>query len=285
MTSLWLILVLAAPTEVVTPDSIQPPSQAEQLLSGFLQKWESTKTAQFHFQKEERMRDGKLSDSTVKAILRRKPFAIYLYTLSPHEGQEVIYDSTKSKTELTVHPNRFPDFTLDLDIKGSLVTDNEHHIVTQIGFDYLIGLIKKETKKFDAQNKTASRSEHISYQGKRRVHGRSCDVIELKNVASKHFRALSKEDESLFDFSRRFEADPFMIFYLNPKIDDLSSTLDEGVWIVPRTYGSRTEILIDPQTRLPCQHSTWDHKGRLYERFTFTQMKVDFALPSRVFDT
>ena len=110
-------------------------------------------------------------------------------------------------------------------------------------------------------------------------------MIELKNVVTKHFRARSKEDESLFDFSRRFGADPFMVFYLNPKIDGLASTLDEDVLVVPRTYGSRTEILIDPQTLLPCQHSTWDHKGRLYERFTFTEMKVDFALPSRVFDT
>jgi hypothetical protein len=85
-------------------------------------------------------------------------------------------------------------------------------------------------------------------------------------------------------FAERVGTDPYLVVYVNPDIGGLSSRLRPREYVVPAYYGSRTEVVIDPATRLPVRQTVWDDEGRLYEQYDFDDLRCDPPLTEADFD-
>jgi hypothetical protein len=94
----------------------------------------------------------------------------------------------------------------------------------------------------------------------------------------------AKEDETLWDISKRTMMDMFMIMYTNEEFDDPDDP-DEGDKVfIPRYYGGRAEFYLDKETGLPVKLSTWDWAGRLYECYEYPEIKLNPGLNRQDFN-
>ena len=50
----------------------------------------------------------------------------------------------RDPAHLIAHPGRFPDFTVKLDIRGSLATRRQRHLISHSGLDYTVNMQRRE---------------------------------------------------------------------------------------------------------------------------------------------
>ncbi len=246
---------------------------AEDNLDRVAAAWREVRTLTYSLRKVERLRDGAVVEEGVEVKLQARPLRVYAASVHPRRGQEILYDSTVDPDAFVVHPGRFPDLTLTLDLRGGLATERQHHLLSHSGFEYLLATIARERRLWQAT--TLGRGE---------LFGR--EVIHLRLAARELApRApVARAGESLFDFAARVGQDAYYIYYHNPAIEELTDTLEAQSYVVPATHGARTDLAVDAATMLPVRVVVYDHRGREYERLEFRDLRVDPPLDARAFD-
>lgn len=254
--------------------------RSEQALTRFEAVWDKVKSLEYVLAKTERMRDGTLRDEKV-LVKFAKPGRFYITGLEPRHGQEILYDSSKRPKELLVHPGRFPDLTLWLDIHGRIATANQHHPISHGGYGYLwehlVHLL------------TTAREQPLEVDiGHGGVTEFMDEPVERVEIVAKTRAArplVARRGESLFAFADRVRMDPYRILMANPTISGLSANLKEGrSYDVPWYYADRMEILLDPKTGFIRRYRCWNEAGQLYEDYQFQAIIVDPKLTQRDFD-
>jgi outer membrane lipoprotein-sorting protein len=225
--------------------------------------------------KHERFEDG--VEKAVMEFKFQRPFKVYIKYREPHTGREAIYKPGWNDGEAKVHKGSFPDVTMNLDPYGSWAMDGNHHPVTHFGLE--------NTIKISANNlrKALKRKEGDFKVTEDKLWGQPIWKIEASFPKGGHFTT-AKEDETLWDISKRTGQDMFIIMWANKDFDDPDDP-DEGDRVfIPRYYGGRAEFCVSKKTKLPIKASTWDWAGRLYESYEYPEMKFDVGLTAKDFD-
>lgn len=247
-------------------------------LTDLLVSIDAVRALTYRFVKRERLRDGTLTDSEHE-VKWLAPGRVYMKTLRPRVGQEVLFDPTRDSRRLRVHIGRFPDFTLHLDIDGDLATRGEHHLVSHVGFAYIAGVLRRSAER--ARREPMGETAGLE----RRCEAGVCrDHLVLVAGRRAPARVMAEPGEPLVAFAERAGADPYLVAYTNPDVLGLASRLRRREYVVPAYYGSRTEVVIDPVMRLPLAQTVWDDQGRLYEDYRFEELRRDPPLVEADFD-
>jgi len=227
--------------------------------------------------KHERFKDGQLLKEVVRFKFAR-PFKVYIRFLEPHKGREVIYVQGWNNNEVRVHKGSFPDLTVNLDPRGGMAMEGNHHPVFHFGLENTIKLaeinLSLARKRGEGEFKVTDGGE---------VGGRATWRIEVSFPVG-GYHTVAKDDETLWDISTRTVQDMYLILYTNKDYDDPDDP-DEGDKVfIPRYYGKRAEFFLDKETKLPLRVRIWDWSGKLYEEFVYHDVKLNPGLSAKDFD-
>ncbi|MBI5509952.1 MAG: DUF1571 domain-containing protein [Deltaproteobacteria bacterium] len=269
--------VLVAATLVA--DGSASDAGAAALIERMVSAWEQATAASYRLRKRERLRGGELVTEEI-AVKVQKPGRIYAAAILPRRGQEILYDPTKDPTHFWVHPGRFPDVTLHLEVTGALATKRQHHLVTRIGFDYPIaGLSRTAFRLLAAPERGA-----VSVAGEVVLAGGVADVVVLAPAPAAPRQVVASTGETLWAFADRVGTDAYVIFCANPELDSLTDRLRHQSYRVPASYGGKTELALDRQTGLPARVITYDQGGALYEHYEYLDLVLNPPLANADFD-
>jgi len=216
----------------------------------------------------------------LNAFKFKRPFRVYLDFIKPHAGREVIFQRGWNDDEIKVHKGSFPDITVNLDPRGSTAMEVNHHPITDFGFENTVRLIavnlRRAIKRKEGEFEVSDGGE---------VFGRSVWKLEAEFPRGGRF-VIAREDETLWDIAERTGQDMYFILYSNRDKDyEEPDDVDEGDKVfIPRYYGARAEFLFDKQHGLPLKISTYDRRGRLYERYEYPELELNTGLSDKDFD-
>jgi len=202
--------------------------------------------------------------SSVK--LNRKPRMLYLYI----KGIEVLWVQGANKGKALVDPNSFPYINLNLDPMGSLMRQDQHHTINEMGFDYFGAIIdfsvKKLGDKFD---------DYFTYEGEERVNNRPCYKVIINNKDFGYTNYTVGAGESITSIARKFYVSEYMILEANPRFNDYFDELKKGEVVkVPTWYAKNVTIYIDQLYFLPIGVKIYDDKG-LFEEYNYHSLLVN----------
>jgi hypothetical protein len=229
--------------------------------------------------RQERFLDG--MKNQLNFFKFKKPFSVYLRFIDPFGGREVIFVRGWNDNELKVHKGSFPDITVSLDPKGSRAMERSHHPISQFGF---ANTLKMASKNLNLARKRNEGEIKVSDGGV--VNGQPVWKIESRFPKGGHF-VTAKDDETLWDISRRTGQDMYLLLYTNHQKNDYDEPddVDEGDRVfIPRYYGGRTEFYVTKDKSIPVRVVIRDWQGRLYEQYDYTEIKLNVGLTSKDFD-
>ncbi len=203
-------------------------------------------------------------ESAVK--LNRNPRKIYLYI----KGIELLWVSGWNNNKAYVKPNSFPFFNLSLDPLGSLMRQDQHHNLNDMGFDYFGSIVaymaKKVGNNFD---------DYFKLQESERYNNRPCYKIIIDNKDFGYETYTVGENESITSIARKLHISEYMILEVNPKLNDYFDILKVGQKLkVPNAYAKDVTLYIDQLYFLPIGVKVLDDKG-LYEQYDYFFLQVN----------
>jgi outer membrane lipoprotein-sorting protein len=203
-------------------------------------------------------------ESSVK--LCKKPRKLYLYI----KGIEVLWIQGTNNGKAYVKPNSFPYINLNLDPMGSLMRQDQHHTINEMGFDYLGGIIDYAASKLGDKLE-----QYITVEGEERYNNRPCYKMTLHNKDFSYTTYTVGVNESITSIARKLYVSEYMILELNPKFNDYFDILKKGqVIIVPNWYAKIVTFYIDQLYFLPVGTKVYDDKG-LFEEYNYFFLQVN----------
>lgn len=268
-TLLAFVLILSADAKIPTVDQII--ETAEKTLAG-------TKDYTGKLLRQERFLDG--MKNQLNFFKFKKPFSVYLRFIDPFPGREVIFVRGWNDNELKVHKGSFPDITVSLDPQGDTAMERSHHPITQFGF---ANTLKMAAKNLNLARKRGEGEIKVTDGGV--VNGQPVWKIESRFPKGGRF-ITAKDDETLWDISRRTGQDMYLLLYVNQDKDyDEPDDVDEGDRVfIPRYYGARTEFYVTKEESIPVRVVIRDRRGLLYEQYDYTEIKRNVGLTRKDFD-
>jgi LysM repeat protein len=213
-------------------------------------------------------------ESSVK--LNRNPRKIYLYI----KGIELLWVDGWNNNKAYIKPNSFPFFNLSLNPLGSLMRQDQHHNLNDMGFDYFGSIIGHMTKKlgdkFDA---------YFTLEGTERYNNRPCYKVIINNKDFGYDTYTVGENESITSIARKLHISEYMILEVNPKLNDYFDILKKGQKLkVPNAYAKYVTLYIDQLYFLPIGVKVLDDKG-LYEQYDYFFLQVNPKIEDSEFTT
>lgn len=194
------------------------------------------------------------------------------------KGPEVLWVEGKNNGNALVNPNGFPYINLNLDPMGSILRENQHHTINEIGFDYYASIVRSSIKfagpKFDV---------YFKLNGEITWNKRACYSVTADYPEFKYVDYTVKKGEDLIKIARTLCVSEFMVQEANnDKVSDYYDVSEGQVIKVPILYGKKTELLIDKQYMLPINTKVYDGKG-LFESYEYDILLVDPPLKDEEF--
>jgi outer membrane lipoprotein-sorting protein len=268
------VLVFLTALLVMTPKSSRESGSARPILEEMLKAVKQVRTLRYELEATERVKDRVLSAGSAIKI-NMHPRKIYFKSI--RKGIEVLYVDHHNKNHALVNPNRFPYMNLSLDPYKSIMRQNQHHTIFELGFAQ-IGQItemamRKHSNDFD---------RHFFYVGTVTHEGKICDKIYAEFSNFRYINYTAKKGETARSIGQKFAVGEFRIYLKN---EDLSfnEVIPEGKVIrIPSDYGSKILLHIDRETKLPLYLSAFDDQG-FYESYSFSKLKVNSPIPEEEF--
>ncbi|HEV7231197.1 MAG TPA: DUF1571 domain-containing protein [Bacteroidia bacterium] len=224
---------------------------------------DAIKTVSFDLKIEERIQ-GKYRKSTSKVKLQRNPHKIYMKL----NGPELLYVSGWNGNKVLVNPGGFPFVNLNLDINSGTLHKDQHHTISDVGFDYLTDIIK------DAMVRCGSKfDEYFKYEGDVQWNNLTCCKILITDNGYKFTSYAAQKGETVMDIARKLKISEFKIAELN-KLGDFGEVKQGEILVIPSSYARVTELLVDKQTWLPLSTKVYDNEG-LFEAYDYLNLKLN----------
>ena len=223
---------------------------------------------QFTMKKKERV-NGKLLTGEQNVKFVRNPKKIYTKIIAPNKGVEVLYVDGQNKNQAYVNPNAFPYITLSLDPYGSLMRNNNHHTVHEVGFDYINGIVQ-----YIEDKSGADFEKYFQYKGDTVFNNRKCYRILIDYTPYAYVNYTVKPGENLISIAYKLFVSDYMIMSINDGVDSYHDVKAGQVIKVPNAYSKKTYLFIDQETFLPIVQIMYDDKG-LFSQYEFHNVKLN----------
>ncbi len=213
-------------------------------------------------------------ESSVK--LCRSPRKLYVYI----KGIELIWVNGWNGNKAYVKPNSFPYINLSLDPLGSLMRQDQHHTINEMGFDYFASIVEymalKVGDRFD---------QYFKLEGEERYNNRPCYKITINNKDYGYENYTVGDRESITTIARKLHISEYKILEVNPKLNDYFDILKKGqVLKVPNAYAKDVVLYIDQLYHLPIGVKVSDDKG-LFEQYDYFFLQVNPKIEETEFTT
>ena len=226
--------------------------------------------------KQERFGDELLEQTL--AFKFSRPFKVYIKYVEPHAGREVIYIRGTNRNRVRAHKGSVPDLAVSLSPFGRISMKGNHHPITSFGLESMLRIaassVRKAIRRGDAS---------ISLSDGGIVLGHPTWRIEMQTNAGGHYVTV-RASENLWELARRVGQDMYVILHHNEDIRSPRDVRPGQRVFIPRYYASRGQFFFSKQTHLMIKTVTWDHQGRLYERYEFSDLELNPGLDDQDFD-
>lgn len=251
-------------------------SFTEKALQEMLISVNSVQTLRYKLKKTERVKGVNIVGEQIVKYAN-KPRQVYTYILSPNKGVEVLWREGKNNNHAYVNPNAFPYMNLHLDPYGSIMRNNNHHTVYEVGFDYIGEIVSHIAK----QHKSDFNSI-FKYEGEVKFDNKLCYKITINFTSFKYFNYLVKEGETINSIAKDLFVSDFMIRELNPKYGDSKEVKKGHLIIVPNAYAKKTILYINKENKLPVFQCMIDEKG-IFGQYEFFDVIVNAPISKEEF--
>ena len=243
----------------------QKPLTAKEIIYKMIKSIDEVERLKYSLKIIERGKKGyNYYESSVK--LNRKPRKIYLYI----KGIELLWIAGWNNNKAYVKPNSFPYINLSLDPLGSLMRQDQHHTLNEMGVDYFGSVIEYIAKKYDQKF-----DQYFKLEADERVNNRPCYKIIIDNKDFGYENYTVGDNENITSIARKLHVSEYMILEVNPKLNDYFDILKKGqVLKVPTAYAKYVTLYIDQLYFLPVSVKILDDKS-LFEQYDYHFMQVN----------
>ncbi len=253
----------------------KPDHTARELIFKMIKAIDAAERFKYSLKITERGKKGyNYYESSVK--LNRSPRKIYVYI----KGIELIWVNGWNNNKAYVKPNSFPYINLSLDPLGSLMRQDQHHTLNEMGFDYFSSIVEymalKVNDRFD---------QYFKLEGEERYNNRPCYKITITNKDYGYDTYTVGNNESITTIARKLHISEYKILEVNPKLADYFDILKKGqVLKVPNAYAKDVVLYIDQLYNLPIGVKISDDKG-LFEQYDYFFLQVNPKIDDSEFTT
>lgn len=250
---------------------------AKTLVHKMIDAIETTPYFQCDFHSEERFVDRN-HQNQLQLKVSVKPKKFYLKAIFPNEGAEILYNPKLFKNKVYINPNMFLVPNLKLKPTHSVLLDNQHHLINNIGFDFFKDVVKNAIERADDQFDTV-------FTVKKTVewNNTTCYVLVINDPTAGVETYAVQKDENIFDIAFKLKISEYSIIELNEKVDDFWDVKPGMSITVPTSYSPKATIYIDTHNFLPVYQLMEDDKG-LFERYEFRNLKIKTNFAENEFD-
>ncbi|MFM7022228.1 MAG: DUF1571 domain-containing protein [Flavobacteriales bacterium] len=265
--------ILIAFFTVATTLSFSPAEKSEKpglkvadVIDKTLAAIKAANTMTFTFTKSERIH-GKMSVGSSEIKMANNPFKIYLKTISPEAGKELLYTQGANDGKAIVKPNSFPYVTLKLDPYGSLLREKQHHTIFEIGFSYFGKIMTAFGQKISHKYR-----DYCIVDGDVEWQGRKCLSVTCNYPQFAYITYKVKKGETLTTIANRLLISDYMMLEKNSENVDDYDDLDEGEEIkIPNIYCKKITFYVDKENYLPIRQLIYDDLG-LFEEYHYLKV-------------
>jgi len=237
------------------------------LVNKMIDAIEATPYFECDFHSEERFVDRNHKNQ-LELKVSMKPKKFYFKAIFPNEGAEILYNPDLFKNKVYVNPNMFLVPNVKLKPTHSILLDNQHHIIDNIGFEFFKEVVKNAIESADNHfDEVFSIKESIKWND------RDCYVLEIIDLAFNVETYTVQKNENIFDLCFKLKISEYSIIELNDKIDDFGDVKPGMTINVPSSYSPKSTIYVDAENFLPVYQLMEDDKG-LFERYEFKNLKI-----------
>jgi hypothetical protein len=245
-----------------------------QLISGMIETINQVKSARYTLHASERVK-GKILHASSQIKLHLNPRQIYFKNNS---GVEVIYNEIESKDEALVNPNAFPYINLKLDPYRSIMRNNQHHTIFELGFHQIGGILSNAVRQSDANF-----DKWFTNLGAIKFNNRDCYKIYFEYPDFKYVKYTVRKKETVRSIAQKLGVGEYRIMQFNTNISYTDYIKEGRVLVVPNVYASKTLMYIDKELNLPVYIKAFDDQG-FYESYEFYDLKVNVTFSPMEFD-
>ncbi len=259
---------------IVSPIRAGHENICRELLNDMIAKINRTQSARYFLHSSERVK-GKIlrADSQVK--LHVKPRQIYFKNNS---GVEILYNELIDKNYALVNPNTFPYINLKLDPYRSIMRNNQHHTIFELGFEQIGKIVQNAIRQSDNNF-----GHWFTYMGIIKYDNRDCHKIFFEYPDYKYVKYTVHSKETIQSIAEKLGIGEYRILQLNSNISYTDFIKEGRVLIVPNVYASKTLMYIDKELNLPVYIKAFDDQG-FYESYELYNLKVNINFTPKEFD-
>ena len=244
---------------------LSAPPSCKEILENTILTVEKIQTLKFHLKCNERIK-GKLVATESQVKLNTSPRKIYIYL----KGPELLWIAGKNNENALINPNGFPYVNINLDPMGSLLRDNQHHTINEIGFNYFASIIKYSMQitgdKFD---------DYFKCGGTTIWDNHDCYFITAEYPDFKFVDYTVQKGETLTTIAKKLKVSDYMLLEINsPKVSNYHDVKANQKIKVPNVYGKKMIIYIDKELFIPRIIKVYDEKG-LFESYEYHDLQLN----------
>jgi len=244
----------------------QAKAQVEQerkILSQMMSACDNLKSASFILETTERVKQGAVEKGELFVKLQHVPLRMYVHMYSPRVGVEILYRKGEWNNELYISPHSFPYVNLKLSPNNLSVRKESHHTVCDIGFDYLMNMIR-HYQSVMGENIYS----HLFIGDTVQFELHRCVRLEFDYPDFGYTTQTVKEGENLVDIAAKNFVNEYMIISANKNVDDIYDVKTGEQLRIPTMFGRKIIFLIDLKTMLPLVQEIHDEKG-FFEKYEY----------------
>ena len=230
-------------------------------------------TLKFHLKCNERFK-GKLIAIESQVKMNAYPKKVYIYL----KGPELLWLEGKNNGNALVNPDGFPYMNLNLDPMGSIMRENQHHTIHEVGFEYFADIIKSSIsitgEKFD---------DYFKCGGTLTWNSHECYLITAEYPDFKCNDYTVQKGETLVTIARKFKVSDYMLLEINSnEVNNYHDVKANQKIKVPNVYGSKMILYIDKELFIPRVIKVYDDKG-LFESYEYHDLQLNTKIPDEEF--
>ena len=94
-----------------------------------------------------------------------------------------------------------------------------------------------------------------------------------------------QDGESLWTIASDYGQPMYVVWYANPEVRKPRKVRPGQALFIPSYYAARGSVWVSEETLLPTRIEIFDAQGRLYERYDYSEVRIDVGLGDADFDT